>query len=50
MYFKQLCFIYFNIFFHDVSFERPGKHISNVFIGLKNKIKEETGSDATKLI
>jgi hypothetical protein len=49
MYFKQLCFKYRNIFLHGVSFQRPGKHVSNMFTGLKNKIKEETGSDPTKL-
>ncbi|KDR17829.1 hypothetical protein L798_13074 [Zootermopsis nevadensis] len=26
-----------------------GKHISNMFASLKSKIKEETGSDPTKL-
>jgi golgin subfamily A protein 1 len=29
--------------------EKPGKHISNMFTILKNKIKEEAGSDSTKL-
>jgi hypothetical protein len=48
MYFKQLCCKYRNIFLHGVSFQRAGKHISNMFTGLRNKIKE-AGSDPTKL-
>jgi len=32
-----------------VSFQVSGKHSSNMFVSFKNKIKEETGSDPTKL-